>query len=208
MSEAVLQCIKTRRVVREMTDEPVKREQIEAILEAARWAPSGGNLRPNRYIVIEDAETRRLIRLVSPGMFQEAPLLILICTNMNVVAEGQVPTSDRALPIDVGTAAQTMMLAAHALGLATGPVTLLQPGSDQGHSESASGLFAGNVHLRRAQSAGRATRHARLEAHHLARLDPLGAFHLGADVDAANSAANPELPGRARGAGRTPRPPE
>ncbi len=123
MSEAVLQCIKTRRVVREMTDEPVAREQTEAILEAARWAPSGGNLRPNRYIVIEDAETRRLIRLVSPGMFQEAPLLILICTNMNVVAEGQVPFSDRALPIDVGTAAQTMMLAAHAQGLATGPVT-------------------------------------------------------------------------------------
>ncbi len=123
MSEAVLQCIKTRRVVREMTDEPVTREQIEAILEAARWAPSGGNLRPNRYIVIEDAETRRLVRLVSPGMFQEAPVLILICTNMDVVAEQQVPPSDRALLIDVGTAAQTMMLAAHALGLASGPVT-------------------------------------------------------------------------------------
>ncbi len=123
MSEAVLQNIKTRRVVRELTDEPVSREQIEAILEAARWAPSGGNLRPNRYIVIEEAETRRLIRLVAPGMFQRAPALILICTNMDVVAEHKLPASDRALLIDVGTAAQTMMLAAHALGLASGPVT-------------------------------------------------------------------------------------
>jgi len=123
MSEAVLANIKTRRVVREMSDEPVERAQIEAILEAARWAPSGGNLRPNRYIVIEDAETRRLIRLVSPGMFQRAPVLILICTNWAVCAEHGLSASDRALLIDVGTAAQTMMLATHALGLASGPVT-------------------------------------------------------------------------------------
>jgi len=123
MSEAVLNNIKTRRVVREMTDEPVQRAQIETILEAARWAPSGGNLRPNRYIVIEDAETRRLIRLVSPGMFQKAPVLILICTSWAVAAEHNLPPTDRALLIDVGTAAQTMMLAAQALGLASGPVT-------------------------------------------------------------------------------------
>jgi nitroreductase len=123
MSEAVLHNIKTRRVVREMSAEPVARAETEAILEAARWAPSGGNLRPNRYIVIQDAETRRLIRLVSPGMFQKAPVLVLICTDWNVVAEHKLPPTDRALLIDVGTAAQTMMLAAHALGLASGPVT-------------------------------------------------------------------------------------
>ena len=123
MNGAALQNIRTRRVLREMTAEAVSREQIEAILEAARWAPSGGNLRPNRYIVIENAETRRLIRLVAPGMFQRAPLLILICTNWDVVAENMLPADDRSLLIDVGTAAQTMMLAAHALGLASGPVT-------------------------------------------------------------------------------------
>ncbi len=123
MSDAVLRNIKTRRVVREMTDEAVSRAEIETILDAARWAPSGGNLRPNRYIVIQDAETRRLIRLVAPGMFQKAPALILICTNWDVVAEHKLPPNDRALLIDVGTAAQTMLLAAHALGLAAGPVT-------------------------------------------------------------------------------------
>ena len=123
MSEAVLNNIRTRRVVREVTDEPVTRGQIETLLDAARWAPSGGNLRPNRYIVIEDPETRRLIRLVSPGMFQQAPVLILICTSGDVLVEHSLPPTDRALLIDVGTAAQTMMLAAHALGLASGPVT-------------------------------------------------------------------------------------
>ena len=121
--EAVLKNIKTRRVVREMTDEPVAREQIEKILEAARWAPNGGNQRLNRFVVIENPETRRLIRLVSPGMFQRSPVLLLICIDWNVVDQNRLPHTDRAIHIDVGTAAQTMMLAAHAQGLATGPVT-------------------------------------------------------------------------------------
>ncbi len=123
MSESVLNNIRTRRVVREMSDQPVSREQVETILEAARWAPSGGNLRPIRYVVIEDEETRRLIRLVSPGMFQKAPVLVLLCLNEAVMIEHSLPPSDRALLIDVGTAAQTIMLAAHGIGLASGPVT-------------------------------------------------------------------------------------
>ena len=131
MSEAVLHNIKTRRVVRDMSEAPVERAQIETILDAARWAPSGGNLRPNRYIVIEDAETRRLIGLVSPGMFQRAPVLILICTNWDVAAEHNLPPTDRALLIDVGTAAQTMMLAAHCVGLGIGSCYLLQQGSGE-----------------------------------------------------------------------------
>lgn len=123
MSEQVLNNIKTRRVVREMTDQAVEPAQIETILEAARWSPSGGNLRPHRFVVIQNPETRRLIRMVSPGMFQRAPVLILICINWDVAAEHNLTSVDRALYMDVGTAAQTMMLTAHAIGLSSGPVT-------------------------------------------------------------------------------------
>ena len=123
MSEPVLNNIKTRRVVREMTDEAVEREGIETILEAARWAPTGGNLRPIRFVVVEDPQTRRLIRLVAPGMFQKAPVLILICINWAIIEQHKMTDSDRTSLIDVGGAAQTMMLAAHAIGLASGPVT-------------------------------------------------------------------------------------
>lgn len=123
LSNLVLEAIRTRRVIRHMTDQPVPQELIEQILEAGRWAPSGGNTRPNRYIVIQDPLTRRLIRMVSPGMFQRAPILILICTDWSVIDERKIPHHDRALAIDVGTAAQTMMLAAHSLGVASGPVT-------------------------------------------------------------------------------------
>lgn len=123
MSEQVLNNIRTRRVVREMTDEAVAREDVESILEAARWAPTGGNLRPIRYVVVEDPGTRRLIRLVAPGMFHKAPVLILICINWAIIEQHRMTLSDRTSLVDVGCAAQTMMLAAHALGLASGPVT-------------------------------------------------------------------------------------
>jgi nitroreductase len=118
-----LETIRTRRVIRDMTDQPVPQELLEKILDAARWAPSGGNNRPNRYVVIQDPLTRRLIRIVSPGMFQHAPALILICTDWSVIDALKIPHHDRALAIDVGTAAQTIMLAAHSLGVASGPVT-------------------------------------------------------------------------------------
>ena len=89
MSDEILNNIKTRRVVRELTDEGVERDQIETILDAGRWAPTGGNLRPIRYVVVEDPETRRLIRLVAPGMFQKAPVLVLICINWDIVDAAQ-----------------------------------------------------------------------------------------------------------------------
>ena len=97
MSEQVLNNIKTRRVVREMTDQAVEPAQIETLLEAARWAPSGGNLRPHRLVVIQNPETRRLIRMVSPGMFQRAPVLILICINWDIAAEHNLPPTDRSV---------------------------------------------------------------------------------------------------------------
>lgn len=38
MTNEVLRAIRMRRVVRRMTEEPIDREQLIAILEAARWA--------------------------------------------------------------------------------------------------------------------------------------------------------------------------
>ena len=123
MSNPVLEHIRSRRVIREMTDEPVDPAALAQILEAGRWSPTGGNQRPNRFVVIDDARLQQLIRLVSPGMFQRAPILILICVDFEIFHSQLDPMDDPLFNIDVGKAAQTMALAAHSLGLATGPVT-------------------------------------------------------------------------------------
>jgi nitroreductase len=54
--------MRTTPATRDFTDEPVTDEQLFAILDVARFAPSGGNRQAWRVIVLRDEETRRRIR--------------------------------------------------------------------------------------------------------------------------------------------------
>lgn len=47
---------------REFTDKPVSDETIEAILDNARFAPSGGNRQPARVVAVRNAETKAALR--------------------------------------------------------------------------------------------------------------------------------------------------
>jgi len=123
MSDDPLALIRTRRVVRALTDEPVERAQLERILEAASHAPSAGNRRLQRFVAVEDAATLRVLRMVAPGMLQRPTAAIVIFVDVAAAVEYGFAPGSRGLYIDVGTAAQTMLLAAHALGLGSGPVT-------------------------------------------------------------------------------------
>lgn len=51
-----------RRTVREYSPEPVPRDLIDTAIAAAATAPSGANRQPWRFVVVQDAETRRRIR--------------------------------------------------------------------------------------------------------------------------------------------------
>jgi nitroreductase len=124
-------CIKGRRSVRAYTDEAVSKEQIEAVLEAGVWAPTGMNKQPWRFIVIENKElihyvseeTKILVQQMMPGMAKQfqtkadiicynAPVLILICVEKDKQWE-HVNLLDSVL------AAQNMFLKAYELGLGT-----------------------------------------------------------------------------------------
>lgn len=123
MSDAILKTIKTRRVIREMSDKPVERSNLEKILEAGRWSPAGGNMRAIRFVAVQDPKLLHLIRTFSPGMFQRPQAMIILCMDMDILAANHIPDSDYAPYMDVGAAMQTMMLAAHSMGIGTGPVT-------------------------------------------------------------------------------------
>jgi nitroreductase len=52
------EAIRGRRSIRKYkADAPIPGEHIEAMIEAARWAPSSTNIQPWRFIVVEDRET-------------------------------------------------------------------------------------------------------------------------------------------------------
>ena len=124
-------CIKGRRSVRSYRDEPVSKEQIEAVLEAGVWAPTGMNRQPWKFIVIEDnkliiyvsEETKILVQQMMPPMAEKfqtkadiicynAPVLILICTEKDK-QWGHTNLLDSVLAV------QNMFLKAYELGLGT-----------------------------------------------------------------------------------------
>src|SRR5262245_4570721 len=123
MTDPVLEAIRTRRMARALTGESIARAELEEVLKAARRAPSAGNRRLHRFVAIQDPLTLKLLRMVTPGMFQRPTAIVVICIDGGRAASfGMRPTA-RGLYVDVGTAAQTMLLAAHSLGLGAGAVT-------------------------------------------------------------------------------------
>jgi nitroreductase len=55
----LLDALRTNPAVREFTDQPVSDEVVAELLDAARFAPSGGNRQPWRVAVVRDAALRR-----------------------------------------------------------------------------------------------------------------------------------------------------
>ncbi|RSS81168.1 nitroreductase family protein [Streptomyces sp. WAC06614] len=120
---AVLDAIRTRRVVRAMTAEPVDPRQVEAVLDSARYAPRAGNRHLHRYVAVTRPALLRAVRMVSPGMLQRPAAVIVVCVDWARFRSYGFGPTNAGPYIDVGTAAATMLLAAHGIGLGAGPVT-------------------------------------------------------------------------------------
>ena len=123
VNDAVLSAIRTRRVARALTDAPVEHDQLRAVLDSARYAPHAGNRRLHRYVVVTRPALLRAVRMVSPGMLQRPMAAIVICVDWGQVHSYGFRSANPGPYIDVGTAVATMLLAAHSIGLAAGPVT-------------------------------------------------------------------------------------
>ena len=70
-SASLLQVIKKRRSVRVYKAGKISDKQLEAILEAARWAPSGANTQPWEFVVTRDREKMKRCREIFYNEWQE-----------------------------------------------------------------------------------------------------------------------------------------
>lgn len=111
----ILENMQTRRSVRKYTDRLISDKDLELIIEAGRWAPSGANAQPWRFVVVRE---RALIEAVGEvcyyALFRsrhvaEANALIIILGD---------PSAGSATYVQDCTIAGTnMTLMAHALGI-------------------------------------------------------------------------------------------
>jgi nitroreductase len=119
----VYDAIRSRRVTRRMSDEPVDRELLDLVVSAARWAPNAGNRRLQPVVPVTDPVTLRLMRQVSPGMVPQPQAAVVICLDTERAEEFGFQPGHRGLYVDIGTTAATLLLAAHSVGLGACPVT-------------------------------------------------------------------------------------
>ena len=71
---------KKRYSVRAYTKQKVEKEKLDAILEAAHVAPTGGNCQPQHLIVVQSDEGLRKIGKTTN--IYGAPLAIIVCSHL------------------------------------------------------------------------------------------------------------------------------
>jgi len=119
--ETLDRVLRSQRAVRLFSDRPVDDALVERALRAARFAPSGGNRQPWRFIVVREAETKRALGVVFDELgrqlyganapertpWRDVPLLIAVCSEAGAGQQGA----------SIFPVVQNLLLALHGLGL-------------------------------------------------------------------------------------------
>ncbi|MCB2223236.1 MAG: nitroreductase family protein [Actinobacteria bacterium] len=118
------------RATRNFLPDAVTPEHLAAILEAARWTGSSKNTQQWEFIVVDTPEG--LEALASAGTFTRPVLNSALTVALVWPPDGY--------EFDIGRAAQNLMLAADALGVASCPITL----HDEDRAREVLGVPAGH----------------------------------------------------------------
>jgi nitroreductase len=109
-----------RHSCREFLNKSVPSEFIDALLEAARWAPSAGNLQPWKFHVVRNPGLRKELALAAYGQefLLQAPVVIVVCAlpERSAVTYGERGRALYCLQ-DTAAAVQNILLQAAMLGL-------------------------------------------------------------------------------------------
>ena len=115
-AQSAINNIMTRTSIRQYTDEPVSKADIETMLRAGMAAPTAVNRQPWHFVVINSKEKLAELAGDNPrgGMLKKAPLAIVVCGNMDKALPGQ----GRGFWVqDCSAATENILLAANAIGL-------------------------------------------------------------------------------------------
>jgi nitroreductase len=109
----VLAAIQGRRTIRNYTSEEVGKGLLLSVLEAGRWAPSGKNGQPWRFIVIGDPKVKEALSQYT----RYGSIVAQASVVVGVFLDSQ-SSYDRTKDLQaIGACMQNMLLAAHSLGL-------------------------------------------------------------------------------------------
>lgn len=112
----VLRPLRQVRQYREFSDEPLHDEEIDAIVDVARWSGSSRNTQPWRFTVVRDVDVIRRIAEIG------SPQTRALRTATSVIGIAIPDDADRQVSYayDEGRVAERILIAASMLGLGAG----------------------------------------------------------------------------------------
>lgn len=116
-TEVVMNNILQRKSVRSYTNQPVDRAKLDTLVQAAMAAPTGRDMRPWKFIIVDDKAAMQQLaqQLPHAKMLAEAPAAIVVCGDLSITdAEGK-PSTNWAF--DCSAATENLLLQAEAMGL-------------------------------------------------------------------------------------------
>jgi nitroreductase len=117
----VFKAIKTRRSIRAFKDKRVTDREVKKLIEAARWAPSAGNIQPWEFIVVRDPEVKHGLceAALNQTFIEKASVVIVVCADP---VRSSKRYGSRGINLyclqDTAAASQNILLTTHAAGLA------------------------------------------------------------------------------------------
>jgi len=118
----VSEAITGRRSIRAFKRENVSEEIVEKLVDAARWAPSAGNIQPWEFIIIRETRIKRKLAnaALNQTFIEEAPVVIVICA-CEILSSQRYGDRGKELYClqDTAAAVQNLLLLAYSFGLGT-----------------------------------------------------------------------------------------
>jgi nitroreductase len=103
----------TRRSIRKYKKQPISKEIVQKLLQAACSAPSAGNQQPWHFVILDDRKILNVIHTFHPSarMLLTADAAILVCGDLDL------EKFKGFWMVDCAAATENILLAAHSLGL-------------------------------------------------------------------------------------------
>ncbi len=118
----ILDIIKTRRTIKEFTPQFVDWDKISKILDAARHAPSCGNIQNWKFVVVIETDLKKQLAEAALQQYEiiNAAVLIVVCSEPEKAERYYGARGEHLYSVqNCAAAAQNMLLEAHSLGLGT-----------------------------------------------------------------------------------------
>ena len=117
---SVFEAIMNRKSIRVYKNDPIPQEVLIRVLEAARWAPSGKNLQPWKFIVVRDKDLREKLATASAQQhfMAEAPVIVVACGYPDE-CYARMGRYMKSWSVDVAIALEHLILQAQEEGLGT-----------------------------------------------------------------------------------------